>query len=92
MIRATDSFSTNIADAAMIRDCASAASPSAFPWPKRCSLSAGLSDTVTAKNVIRDPSTSSVESTSELSSDTESVACHAQTLIATRMAAVLTEA
>ena len=75
----------------MIRDCASAASPSALPWPKRCSLSAGLSDTVTAKNVISEPSTSSVESTSELSSDTESVACQAQALMTTRIAAVLTD-
>ena len=76
----------------MITDCASAARPSAFPCPNRCSRSAGFNDTLTAKKVISEASTSRPESTRELSSDTESVIRHAQAFNTTRIKAVLTEA
>ena len=51
--------------------------PSDFPWPKRCSRSAGETETMTAKKVTAEANMSSIESASELSRATESVAVQA---------------
>ena len=70
-MRLTAWITRKSAEAVMKAPCASPASGSALPWPKRCSASAGVSAWRMAKRLMEEVKRSKAESASEASIATE---------------------